>query len=390
VSSVVSSVGSGIGRRRVVGAFALEAVGLPVLTICLAAVRVHLAFADDLLLYLAAVIGVTLVGGFVPAIVAAVASSLLLNWYFTPPVHTWTIDSPQNLLALVLFVAVAVAVGSVVHLAARRAVLAAALATQAARAQGLAEGNRIRTTLLAAVGHDLRTPLASVKASVSTLRQTDVTWSSQDQAELLATIEEGADRLNALIGNLLDMSRLTAGSLQPFLRPTAIDEVAPVALRGLDAGGRMQLEVPDDLPLVRTDPGLLERVLANLFANALAYSPPHRDPVLRARPAGDAVLLEIVDYGRGVPDELKTQMFEPFKRLEGRSGPGAGAEPAPAVALATAGGVGLGLAVVRGFLDIMGGSVEAVNTPHGGLTMRVRLPAATDALDPAAAGPGTR
>ena len=132
----------------------------------------------------------------------------------------------------------------------------------------------MRTALLAAVSHDLRTPLASIKASVSTLRQTDVTWTEADEAALLATIERSSDRLDALIGNLLDMSRLTAGSLQPFLRPTAIDEVAPVALRGLDAGSRMQLRVPDDLPLVRTDPGLLERVLANLFANALAYSPP--------------------------------------------------------------------------------------------------------------------
>ena len=261
------------------------------------------------------------------------------------------------------------------------------LRTQAAQAEVLAEGNRMRTALLAAVSHDLRTPLASIKASVSTLRQTDVTWTPADEAELLATIERSSDRLDALIGNLLDMTRLTAGSLQPFLRPTAIDEVAPVALRGLDGGSRMQLRVPDDLPLVRTDPGLLERVLANLFANALAYSPPQRDPELRARPSGGSVLLEIVDHGRGVPDQLKAQMFEPFRRLEGRSGPGAGSEPDPAVELATAGGVGLGLAVVRGFLDIMGGSVQAANTPHGGLTMRVRLPVATDAPNPAGPGP---
>ncbi len=206
--------------------------------------------ADDLLLYLAAVICVTLVGGFVPAIVAAVASSLLLNWYFTPPVHTWTIDSPQNLLALVLFVAVAVTVGSVVHLAARRAGACRRRSRpQAARAQGLAEGNRIRTTLLAAVGHDLRTPLASVKASVSTLRQTDVTWSAQDQADLLATIEEGADRLNALIGNLLDMSRIQTGALQLFVRPTSLEEVAPLVVEAVDGGALLRVEMSEDLPL---------------------------------------------------------------------------------------------------------------------------------------------
>jgi len=178
----------------------------------------------------------------------------------------------------------------------------------------------MRTALLAAVSHDLRTPLASIKASVSTLRQTDVDWTPADEAALLATIEQSADRLDALIGNLLDMSRLTTGSLQPFLRATAIDEVAPVALRGLDGGASLRLSVPDGLPLVHTDPGLLERVLANLFANALAYSPPDQSPELRASQSASGVLLEIVDHGRGVPDELKQRMFEPFQRLDARGG----------------------------------------------------------------------
>jgi two-component system sensor histidine kinase KdpD len=231
----------------------------------------------------------------------------------------------------------------------------------------------MRTALLAAVSHDLRTPLASIKASVSTLRQTDVQWTPADEAALLATIEQGADRLDALIGNLLDMSRLSTGSLQPFLRPTAIDEVAPVALRGLDAGGTVRLVVPDRLPLVRTDPGLLERVLANLFANALAFSPPGRPPVLHARPAGSTVVLEIIDRGPGVPDPLKTKMFEPFERLAARN---------------TGTGVGLGLAVVKGFVDTMGGSVAAADTPGGGLTILVTLPAASRAVGaPVAADP---
>jgi K+-sensing histidine kinase KdpD len=471
----------GISRRRLLAAAALLAGGLPLLTVVLSLGRLH-PLGDDLLVYLVAVVAVAVVGGFWPAVLAAVLASLLVNWFFTPPVHTLTIGDGESLLALLLFVTVAVTVSSVVHLAAHRARQAARstaeaqellslaqtvlggadrpqavldhltsahggraelleragaqwvrvaasgaggtdtarasrvpvsvttgvqrararaglvlvadgptrtlterllhgyaaqaaaaldrdrLRTQAAQAEALAEGNRMRTALLAAVSHDLRTPLASIKASVSTLRQTDVAWTPDDEAALLATIERSSDRLDALIGNLLDMSRLTAGSLEPFLRPTAIDEVAPVALRGLDAGSRMQLTVPDDLPLVRTDPGLLERVLANLFANALAYSPPQRDPELHARQSGEGVLLEIIDHGRGVPDELKKQMFEPFWRLDGHSGPGS----------VTSGGVGLGLAVVRGFLDIMGGSVTAADTPRGGLTMRVLLPAAGD------------
>ncbi len=455
---------SGLSPRRQVAGAALAVVGLPSLTALLNAIQSHLNLSDDLLIYLVAVVAITVVGGFWPAVVAAVGACLLLNWFFTAPVHTFTIAEPRNLLALVLFVTVAVAVSSVVHLAARReadaarssketesllglaqtvlggadtpgdvldhltashgghaellervggrwikvaesgeldpaisalrfevrpdlalevsgqaasattsllagytaqAVAAldrARLRTQAAQAEALAEGDRMRTALLRAVSHDLRTPLASIKASASSLRQTDVRWSAEDEAELLANIEQNADRLDALVGNLLDMSRLQAGSLEPFLRATAVDEVAPVALRGLDDADHLLIVVPDDLPLVRADPGLLERVLANLFSNALKHSPPDLRPMLRAKvegaTGGSRVVLDVVDHGVGVPAGLKERIFEPFARLDERSP-----------------GVGLGLAVAKGFAEAMGGSIVAVDTPGGGLTVRVTLPA---------------
>jgi two-component system, OmpR family, sensor histidine kinase KdpD len=466
--------GGAIDVRRRLAGVALAAVSLPLITVLLVAWRQHLNLADDLLFYLVAVVTITVAGGFWPAVLAAVAASLLLNWYFTQPLHTFTIQQPQELLALLLFVTVAVAVSSVVHLAARRAVQAARsraeaasllelaqtvlggadtaaavlghltathggqaelheraggrwvraassgvedslraasrisirrdlmllvtgqaatatpallagfaaqaaaaldrerLRTQAAQAEALAEGNRMRTALLAAVSHDLRTPLASVKAGVSSLRQTDVEWSAADQADLLATIEQNADRLDALIGNLLDMSRLHTGSLQPFLRPTAIDEVAPVALLGLDGSDgapRLEMAVPDGFPLVRADPGLLERVLANLFSNALRHSPPSRPPELHAHLLHDTVALEVIDHGQGVPDEQKERIFEPFARVNDRYP-----------------GVGLGLAVARGFAEAMGGTVEALDTAGGGLTVRVTLPAASG--DKSALGTG--
>jgi two-component system, OmpR family, sensor histidine kinase KdpD len=464
-----SSLAGAIDPRRRLYGVALALAAIPLLTLALVAARPHLDLDDDLLIYLVLVVATAVIGGFWPAVLTAVASSLLINWYFTPPLHNFSIGEPRNLLALVLFVTVAVAVSSVVHLAARRALQAAhsreeaaslltlaqtvlggadtpkavldhltttlggraelqervagrwvpvaasgipdamdggvhigiredlalivaeqaetaspgllvgfaaqaaaaldreRLRTQAAQAEALAEGNRMRTALLAAVSHDLRTPLASIKASASSLRQTDVQWTAADQAALVATIDDNADRLDALIGNLLDMSRLHTGSLQPFLRPTAIDEVAPVALRGLDSAvghpsgqeSRADLEilVPDGLPLVRADPGLLERVLANLFSNALRHSPPARPPVLRARQVRDTVLLEVIDHGQGVPDEQKEQIFEPFQRLDGHHG-----------------GVGLGLAVAKGFAEAMGGTIVAADTPDGGLTIKVTLP----------------
>jgi two-component system, OmpR family, sensor histidine kinase KdpD len=142
-----------------------------------------------------------------------------------------------------------------------------------------------------------------------------------------------------------------------------VDEVAPVALRGLDDADHMMLVVPDDLPLVRADPGLLERVLANLFSNALRHSPPGSHPVLRAREDGTRVIIEVVDHGTGVPAEFKERIFEPFARLDARSP-----------------GVGLGLAVAKGFAEAMGGTIVAVDTPGGGLTVRVTLPAAASGV----------
>jgi len=448
-------------RRRLAGVI-LAAALLPPITALMAVWRPHLNLADVVLVYLVAVVTITVLGGFWPAVLAAVAASLLLNWYFTEPLHTFNIQDPKESLALVLFVTVAVAVSSVVHLAARRAVQAARareeaasllelaqnvlggadspkavldhltrthggqaelqeraggrwvraassqvegsltaaaridirgdltllvtgqadsatpallagyaaqvaaaldrerLRTQAAQAEALAEGNRMRTALLAAVSHDLRTPLASIKASVSSLRQTDVEWSPADEADLLATIEQNADRLDALIGNLLDMSRLHTGSLQPFLRPTAIDEVAPVALLGLDDSLRLEMAVPDGFPLVLADPGLLERVLANLFSNALRHSPAGRPPELQAQLVDGSVLLEVVDHGQGVPDEQKERIFEPFTRVGDRYP-----------------GVGLGLAVAKGFAEAMGGRIVATDTPGGGLTVKITLPAAS-------------
>jgi two-component system, OmpR family, sensor histidine kinase KdpD len=208
------------------------------------------------------------------------------------------------------------------------------------------------------VSHDLRTPLASIKAAISSLRQDDVAWSPEDEATLLATIEEGSDRLEGLINNLLDMSRVHTGSLQPFLRPTALDEVVPLALRGLVGAESVVLDLPDSLPMIATDAGLLERVVANLVANAIRFSPPDRPVEVVGRADGEFVRLAVIDHGPGVPAQDRERIFEPFQRLGDRS---------------SGSGVGLGLAVARGLTEAMGGQISVANTPGGGLTMTVQL-----------------
>jgi len=450
-------LGEPLSRRRRLAGFALALPGLPLLA--LAAHAAGLELTGDIPLFLAAVVGVALVGGLWPALVAAVGGFLLLNYFFVPPLHTLAIDNRSNLVAVTAFVVVAVAVSGVVDLAARRtrqADRAAAEARTLARIAGgvlrgpdpldallrqlldtfaltsvtliesgpggwqpaaavaapsadpadsvlrvpaddtlmlvlrgpalseanrrivrafaaqsavalrqqrltlAAEGDRVRTALLAAVGHDLRTPLASAKAAVAGLRSTEVEFDPADRDELLATAEESLDRLSGLVANLLDMSRLRAGALGMTPADVGLEDVVPRALDELGAAGRtVAVKLPDDLPAVCADPGLLDRVLVNLVGNALRYSPAGRPPEITGAAAGDRVELRVVDHGPGIPAGQWEQVFRPFQRLGDRN---------------THDGVGLGLALARGLAEAMGGTLHPAETPGGGLTMILVLP----------------
>ncbi|NUP24709.1 MAG: sensor histidine kinase KdpD [Streptomyces sp.] len=462
-----------LGRSRILWGRLVGVGGPALLTLLLTHVDADLGLANDMLLFLTLTVAAALLGGLFPALASAAVCSVLINWFFTEPVHRFTIADPKNLLALVIFVFVAVAVASVVDLAARRTDQAnrlraeseilsflagnvlrgetgleellervretfgmesaalleresdvdpwtcagsvgtgrspvrpedadvdvpvgdhmalaltgrvlpaedrrvlAAFAAQSAvvldrqrlqreadQAKELAEGNRIRTALLAAVSHDLRTPLAGIKASVSSLRSDDVAWSEEDEAELLEGIEEGADRLDHLVGNLLDMSRLQTGTVTPLIRDIDLDEVVPMALGGVPEDS-VELDIPETLPMVAVDPGLLERSVANLVENAVKYSRDDSTVLVAASAIADRVEVRVVDRGPGVPDEAKERIFAPFQRY--------GDAPRGA-------GVGLGLAVARGFAEAMGGTLNAEDTPGGGLTMVLTLRAAAAA-----------
>jgi two-component system sensor histidine kinase KdpD len=448
-------------RRRWVG-LALALAGVPLVTaLCLAADSV-LSLASVLLVFLLLVVAVALVGGLGPAVVAAVVGGLAENWFFTAPTHRFTVSRLDDVVALVGYVLVGVAVATVVDRSARlataaarsaaetemlaslsRAVLAGEralpsmleqireafgldevtmvertadgertvgtcghadrgpsddvpitdtialrlcgrpldagdrrvlvafaeqaavalqqgrLAAQAATADRLAAGNSMRTALLAAVSHDLRTPLAGIKAASSALRSTDLALTDDDRAELVATVDESADRLTGLVDNLLDMSRLQSGAVAPALDPTDLVGVLSTALTWLDAPQRARVVVhsADDLPAAMADPGLLERVVANLVGNATQHAPSGVVDV-RTGVAAGRVELRVVDRGPGVPEADRERVFAPFQRL--------GDTPAGQ-------GVGLGLAVARGLTEAMGGTLTAEDTPGGGLTMVLSL-----------------
>jgi two-component system, OmpR family, sensor histidine kinase KdpD len=248
---------------------------------------------------------------------------------------------------------------------AARALEAQRLSAEAARVDDLAQVDRARSALLAAVGHDLRTPLAGIKVAVSSLRQSDATFPPEAQAELLATIEESTDALSELVDNLLGLSRLQAGVLSVHLDAVPLDAVVGAALLHLGPRStQINVEVPDDLPMVRADAGLLERVVVNLLANAQTASSPDQPVEVSAGIAAEEVTLIIADSGPGVPPELRDRIFEPFQRLHDRSTTG----------------LGLGLAIARGFMEAMGGQIRPIDTPGGGLTMIISLPAVDHAL----------
>ncbi|GHJ44184.1 sensor histidine kinase [Catellatospora sp. TT07R-123] len=239
------------------------------------------------------------------------------------------------------------------------------LAEQAATARPLAEADRMRTALLAAVSHDLRTPLASAKAAVDSLASPEVAFGADDRRELLATAGESLDRLNRLVENLLDMSRLQAGVLGVAARVMGFEEVVPHALDELgDSARDVRIRIPADLPEVSADPGLLERVLVNVIGNALRHSPPDRPPTVRASAHGGRVELRIVDHGPGIPEADWDRVFLPFQRSGDRSNDA---------------GLGLGLALARGLSEAMNGTLAPEVTPGGGLTMVLSLPAADSA-----------
>ena len=464
--------GMGFGIMRVAAAWLMATIGLGLSTWLLIATGQSHDLALGMLTLLTLTMACAMTGGLWPALFCAVASSLALNYFFTPPVHTFTIADPQDAAVLVVFVLVAAAVASVVHLSARRTAQAVAaeresrilaqlahsllgaaeqlptlldqardtfgmqaaaivrrdsvrapwevltstgpfdvdqvrdasvrapvddltelvlcgsvikaderrlvsafaahasailsrdeLIRQAQAASSLARDNRTRTALLAGVSHDLRTPLASIKAAVSSLRQDDITWSPADEAALLESIEESADRLNAMVGNLLDMSRLQTGSVTVRIQDLHLLDVLNPSISALgDQGDLVRTWLPTNLPLFRADACLLDLVLANVLENALRYSPGRQEVVVSGSVIGDRLQIRVVDRGTGVPDHAKEEIFAPFRRLE---------------TTARGDGVGLGLAVARGLTEAMDGTLTADDTPGGGLTIVIDLPLTT-------------
>ncbi|MCL3861084.1 DUF4118 domain-containing protein [Actinotalea sp. K2] len=239
----------------------------------------------------------------------------------------------------------------------------ARLRREADRARELEHLNAARTAILTAASHDLRTPLAAVRAAVDGLGAHGPALDEEDRASLLDAVEVGTARLERLTDNLLDLSRLQMGAVHPQTSAVSLEEVVPLALEGLSPDA-IVLDLLDDLPLVLTDAGLLERIVANLAANAVLHGPSGSPARVTARVRGDRMVIAVSDFGPGMPHGEVQGAFAAFERL------GSHERRRPS------GGLGLGLAVVRGLADALGVEVEARQTPGGGLTMEVSVPLA--------------
>ncbi len=476
-------------RRRTVAGFLAGLIVPSLLTLVLSQFHDAVNLTTDALIFQLGVVVVALLGGATSALLASLVASVLLNYFFIPPVHAFTIGETNNIIALVVFAAVALTVSTVVDHATRltaraarataeaetlstlagsvlrgadalpalleksrtafgmssvallgrtggevlascdtaaetkdaadgdRADRAAApdrdpvttevpvgadavlvltgrrlpaadqrvltafaahvaaalerdrLAVVAAEVEPIRAADRMRTALLAAVSHDLRTPLAAALASVGSLRSPDVEFSPEDQAELLATADESLVKLTRLVDNLLDMSRLQAGALTLHLAETHLDEILPRALDSLaDPYAPVQPLDLEAVPPVLADPPLLERVLANVITNALRYNAPGAPVLVAASHHAGRVELRVIDRGPGIAPEDRDRVFLPFQRLGDTD---------------NTTGVGLGLALSRGLAEAMDGSLEVEDTPGGGTTMLLTLPAAPARLLPA-------
>jgi two-component system sensor histidine kinase KdpD len=240
------------------------------------------------------------------------------------------------------------------------------LAEEAERARPIAAADQMRAALLATLGHDLRTPLAAATAAVESLTDPAVSWTPGERAELAETARESLGQLSGLVDNLLDTTRLQAGVLGVHAQPVAAAAIISRVLDSLgDQGRRICVSLPAGMPALLADPALLERVLANLLGNAIRYSPPGQQVLLTASSYDDQAELRVADRGPGIPPADRDRAFQPFQRLSGHD---------------THPGQGLGLALARGLTEAMNGTLTADDTPGGGLTMILTLPAASPAM----------
>jgi two-component system sensor histidine kinase KdpD len=366
--------GSTVSRVRTLTRVAASVAALALVTGAIELLKGHVPVLSLAVLYLLAIIPVAVAWGIVYAVGMAIASMLAFNFFFLPPLYTLTIQDSRNWFALLVFLVTAVVVSELATRSRRRAEEAEAalsalrtlneererLAAEALDAEALRRSDALKTALLRAVSHDLRSPLMAILTSAGALAHGELSLDPDDRRELTETILGEAERLDGIVRNLLDLSRLQAGAAAPEPGDWPVDDLVLQVLDGVEAGSRVEIVLPDaDLPLVHADLHQAGSALANLVENALRYSPEEEPVRVQVRETGSEVLVRVVDHGPGVPPEDAERIFEPFQRGS-RTG--------------VVRGAGLGLAIARGFAEANGGRVWVESHAGQGAAFVLALP----------------
>ncbi len=376
------------GMRRVVPyVVALAAVGI--ITALIGAVESRGHVSNISMLYLIVVLAAATLAGRGPAISASLGAFLAFNWFFVQPLHTFTVGDPEEWFALVIFLVTAAITGQLAADQRDRAREAAEreretvalyeeqgrLRERATEAEVLRRADELKTALLGAVSHDLRTPLASIIASAGSLRQPDVIWTDTERESFLSDIEGEARRLARIVANLLDLSRMESGSLRPergwYDLAALVDDVLG-RLRAMTRDHPVHVQTNEEMPPVPLDYVEIDQVLSNLVENAVRHTPAGTEIWIGIEREADEAVVTVSDGGPGIPETALGQLFDPFVRAAQRKG--------------GPGGVGLGLAIARGLVEAHGGRITAANRAEGGATFRFTLPLALPARTAALAG----
>lgn len=359
--------------ERVIAGTAFSAFVVAAVTGAIFGLRTFTPVLSLGVLYVFAVLPVAIGWGLAYAVPVSIASMLAFNFFFLPPLHTLALQDSENWFALAVYLVTGVVVSELAARARRRAVEAeerereaAELAEKTFEAEALRRSDAAKTALLRTVSHDLRSPLTAIKAATEGLETTSFRLSSSERAELLAAIRLEAERLDRLVSNLLDLSRLEVGVANSNPELWSVDELVGRALDalGLDAT-RVTVSLPDQVPLVEVDAGQIERALVNLLENALKFSSPQGHVFVAVDVGVREVVVAVRDDGVGLASEDLDAIFEPFQRGSGSS---------------DRAGAGLGLAIVRGFAQANGGRVWAESAARGA-TFFLALPTVETAVE---------
>jgi K+-sensing histidine kinase KdpD len=362
-----------------VGGYVFAACGVAAVTAALGQFHARVSSTTVALALLLIVLFAATGWGSRPAILAALLGVGCFNFFFLEPVHTFTIADPQNWIALAAFLITALTAGALSARVKRRAEEAEAgrreverlyneyraAADRARQAEVFEQSERLKSALLDAVTHDLRTPLTSVKAAVTTLLdEAEIPLDDEARREFLEVINEEADRLNHFVENMVELARIEAGAISLRRRWSSVEEIVAMArarAEALTRGRRLEVEIESELPAARVDASLVAEVLFSLIDNAAKYSPAGSRIKISARRAeNEMIMIAVEDEGRGIPAELRERVFDKFFRATADG----------AASLGRPRGLGMGLAIARGIAEAHGGRIW-VESGAGGVGARV-------------------